>query len=76
MKGKSTSTLEGKKRLSEHWGVEGLLRWASGKELICQCRKCETHEFNAWVGKIPWRRACDLLLENPHGQRNLVGYSP
>ena len=30
--------------------------------------------------KIPWRRACNPLqypcLENPHGQRSLVGYSP
>ena len=36
--------------------------------------------FNPWVGKIPWRRACNPLQypcqENPHGQRSLVGYSP
>ena len=36
--------------------------------------------FNPWVGKIPWRRACKPLqyscLENTHGQRCLVGYSP
>ena len=32
------------------------------------------------VRKIPWRRACNPLqysyLENPQGQRSLVGYSP
>ena len=27
-----------------------LPRWQSGKESICQCRRCE---FNLWVGKIP-----------------------
>ena len=33
-----------------------------------------------WVRKIPWRRAWQhppvFLVENPHGQRSLVGYSP
>ena len=33
-----------------------------------------------WVRKIPWRRACNPLqypcLENPQGQRSLVGYRP
>ena len=33
----------------------------------------------SWVGKIPWRRACNPLqyfcLENPHEQRSLAGYS-
>ena len=27
--------------------------WLSGKEFVCQCRKCG---FDPWVGKIPWRR--------------------
>ena len=35
---------------------------------------------SSWVGKIPWRRACNPLqyfcLENPHEQRSLAGYSP
>ena len=38
-------------------------------------------ELDLWVGKIPWKGdngnplqySC---LENPHGQRSLVGYSP
>ena len=29
----------------------------SGKELVCQCRRCKRSEFGPWVGKIPWRRA-------------------
>ena len=37
--------------------------------------------FDPWIGKVLWRRewlyplqySC---LENPHGQRSLVGYSP
>ena len=36
--------------------------------------------FDSWVGKMPWRRAWQptpvFLLENPHGQRSLAGYSP
>ena len=32
------------------------------------------------IDKIPWRRAWQRIpvscLENPHGQRSLVGYSP
>ena len=33
--------------------TSGLLWWLSGKEPAYQCRR---HEFNPWVGKIPWRR--------------------
>ena len=34
----------------------GLLRWCSGKESICQCRRCKRCGFNPWVGKISWSR--------------------
>ena len=34
----------------------GLLRWLSGKESACQCRRHSRHGFNPWVGKIPLRR--------------------
>ena len=27
-----------------------------GKEPVCQCRRHKRHEFDPWVGKIPWRR--------------------
>ena len=30
-----------------------LLRWLSGKEPACQCRRSR---FNPWLGKISWRR--------------------
>ena len=37
-------------------------------------------EFDAWVGKIPWRKAWQpnpvFLLGESHGQRRLAGYSP
>ena len=50
------------------------------KEPACQYKRCRRHRFNPWVGKLPWRRAWQptpvFLLENPHGQRSLVGYSP
>ena len=43
-----------------------LLRWLSGKEYTCQCRR---HRFDSWVRKILWRRKCNPLqcpfLENP-----------
>ena len=26
---------------------------ASGKEPVCQCRRCKTHGFDPWVRKIP-----------------------
>ena len=30
---------------------------ASGKEPACQCDRGKRHNFDPWVGKIPWRRA-------------------
>ena len=36
-------------------------RWASQvaqcERSVCQCRRCQRHEFSPWVRKIPWRRA-------------------
>ena len=59
------------------WLPWGLLRWLSGKESACQCRR---HRFDPWEGKIPWRRAWKptpvFLPGKPHGQRSLAGYSP
>ena len=56
--------------------MEGLLRWLSGKESACQCRRCR---FEPWVGKIPWSRELQptpvLLPGEFHGQRILVGCS-
>ena len=50
------------------------------KELTCQCRRYKRCGFNPWVRKIPWKRAWQptpvFLLENTHGQRSQVGYSP
>ena len=51
----------------------------SDKEPACQCRRCKRLRFNAWVGKILWRRAWlptpVFLSGESHGQRSLVGYS-
>ena len=51
----------------------------SGKEPACQSRRCRTHGFDAWIGKIPWRRAWQptlvLLPGESHGQRSLRNYS-
>ena len=58
----------------------GLPRWRSGKESACQYRRYRRHGFDAWVGKIPWRRKWQLtpvfLPGKFHGQRSLVDYSP
>ena len=47
------------------------------KESTSQWRR---HEFNPWVGKIPWRRKCQpslvFLPREFHGQRILAGHSP
>ena len=53
--------------------------WAS---LVTQwyriCLQCRRHRFNPWVGKIPWRRAWQLipvfLIGESHGQRSLADY--
>ena len=62
------------------WTPPGLPRWLSGKEYACQCRRFRRLWFDPWVGKVPWRRKSNPLqyscLENPHGERSLVGYSP
>ena len=51
--------------------------WLNGKEYACKYRR---HEFNPWVGKIPWRRKWQptpvFLPGEFHGQRSLEGYSP
>ena len=36
-----------------HEIMSGLLKWLSGKESACQCRR---HGFDPWVGKVLWRR--------------------
>ena len=51
--------------------------WLSGKESICQCRRCK---FDPSFKGIPWRRKWQptpvLLPGKSHRQRSLVGYSP
>ena len=53
-----------------------LLRWFSGKEPTCQCRR---PGFHPWVRTIPWRKKWQptpvFLPGKSHGQRSLVGYS-
>ena len=54
-----------------------LIRWLSGKESTCQCRR---YRFDPWFGKTPQRRKWQpspvFLLGKSHGQRGLAGYSP
>ena len=58
----------------------GLPWWLSGKEHACQCRRHKRWGFNPGLGRPPGGGHGNPLqysyLKNPHGQRNLVGYSP
>ena len=58
----------------------GLPRWCAGKESACQFRRHKRHEFDTWVGKIPWGRKWQptpLFLPGKfHGQKSLGAYSP
>ena len=60
------------------WVPLGFPGGTSGKEPICHCRRHKRHGFDAWVGKIPWRRAWQttpvFLPGKFHGQRSLAGY--
>ena len=65
-----------------HWKkqMHGFPGGAHGKEPACQCRRRKRHEFDPWVGKIPWRREWQptpaVLPGESQGQRSLVGYNP
>jgi len=52
----------------------------TSKEPACQCKRCKRHEFDPWVGKMPWRRAWQptpvFLPGESHGQGSLAGYVP
>ena len=56
------------------------LRWHSGRQSACQCRRCKRLGFDPWAGKIPWSRKWQptpgFLPGKSHGQRSLAGYSP
>ena len=61
--------------------LEGLPKWRSGKESACKCRghkRQKRHEFDPWVGKIPWRRKWQptavFLPGRLHGQSSLWGH--
>ena len=61
-------------------GTLGFPDSTRGKEPTCQYMRQKRHEFDSWVGKIPWRRAWQptpvfLAGESP-GWRSLAGYSP
>ena len=60
--------------------VLGFPGGTSGKEPACQCWTYKRRGFDPWVRKIPWRKHGNPFqysyLDNPHGQRSLVGYSP
>ena len=54
--------------------------WLRGKTICLQHRSYRRHEFDSWIGMIPWRRAWQptpvFLRGESHGQRSLEDYSP
>ena len=65
--------------LEDSISTKGLPGGISGKEAICQCRRCKRHGFDLWIRKIPWRRAWQptpvFVPGKSHGQRSLAGSS-
>ena len=59
------------------WGFPG---GTSGEEPSCQCRRQKGRGLDPWVGKIPQRRAWQLipvfLPGESHGWGSMAGYSP
>ena len=57
-----------------------LLSFPGGSEGRASACNVGDPGFNSWVGKIPWRRKWQptsvSMPGEPHGQRNLVDYSP
>ena len=51
----------------------GLLRWLSGKEHTCQCRRHRKHEFASRVGGFPEKEMVSHSSKESHGQRSLEG---
>ena len=59
----------------------GLFWWLSGKESICQSRRCKRntsliHELGRSPGGLNGNPFQDSCLEKSYGQRSLAGYSP
>ena len=59
-----------------HWRPDSrqVVLWSSTRLPVWETKRCG---FDPWVGKIPWRSACQpstvLLPGESHGQRSLVG---
>ena len=53
---------------------------ANGKEPPANASRYKRHGFDPWVGRIPWRRACQptpaFLPGKSHGQRSMGGCGP
>ena len=66
----------GERKLAIFINNYGLPCGSDDKESACNAGDLG---FDAWVGKMLWRRAQQptpvFLPENPHGQRNLVVYT-
>ena len=61
-------------------GVEGFPGVLGKRTRLPMQETLETHAFDPWVGKIPWRRERQptpvFLPGKAHEQRSLAGYNP
>ena len=64
--------------VTTYWIFMGCSGGASGKEPVCQCKRCKRQGFTSWVRNIPWRRSWQLtpvfLPEESYRQSSLAGY--
>ena len=72
-----------KEWITESWKFRVLKknpRWNSGKESVCQCRRCKTVGSMPGLGRSPGGENGQpipvFLLGESHEQRSLEGYSP
>ena len=69
-----------KKGIGASKELEGFPGGTNGKESACQRRRRKRHQFDSWVGKIPWRRirypTPVFLPGESHRQRNLASHGP
>ena len=60
------------------WEVVSPMDFPGGSDSKRVCLQCQRPGFNAWVGKIPWRRKWQPILVflpgKSHGQRRPAGY--
>ena len=68
------------RKMSRGHTYQGLSQWLISREPACPCRRQKRCGFDPGLGSSPGKGNGNPLqyscLENPHGQKSVVGYSP